>query len=197
MRYSRFTFAENTITNLPKVVKAKFLGSDGLCFSTICKFGNFKNPFATITSLSVLYLSFRRLFCWYKRKKWFLGTMAAAQEDECRWVRFEMILTMRGIYINFNLNLLTKFTWSSRSTKFKNILQWNISQMITKTIPISTKIATRVIPHQNGAKFLRFQHDPSHNLTKVSQVVTTYKIRQPWKIQLNILYGSGQITLQN
>ena len=74
--------------------------------------------------------------------------MAAAQEDECRWVRFEMILTMRGIYINFNLNLLTKFTWSSRSTKFKNILQWNISQMITKTIPISTKIATRVIPHQ-------------------------------------------------
>ena len=45
------------------------------------------------------------------------------------------------IYINFNLNPLIKFTSSSRSTKFKNILPWNISQMITKTIPISTRIA--------------------------------------------------------
>ena len=38
-----------------KVPRAKFLGSDGLyCFSSICKFGSFKNPFATITSLSEL-----------------------------------------------------------------------------------------------------------------------------------------------
>ena len=35
--------------------RAKFLGSDGLCFISICKFGSFKNPFATITSLSELY----------------------------------------------------------------------------------------------------------------------------------------------
>ena len=32
-RYSRFTFVEDTISNLPKIVRAKFLGSDGLfCF---------------------------------------------------------------------------------------------------------------------------------------------------------------------
>ena len=57
-----------------------------------------------------------------------------------RWVRFDLILTMRDMYINSNLNPLTKFTSSSRSTEFKDILPWNISQMITKTIPISTRI---------------------------------------------------------
>ena len=57
-----------------------------------------------------------------------------------RWVRLDLILTMRDIYINSNLNPLTKFTSSSRSTKFKDILPWNISQMITKTILMSTRI---------------------------------------------------------
>ena len=50
---------------------------------------------------------------------------------------------MRDIYINSNLNTLTKFTnssRSSRSTEFKEILPWNITQMIAKTAPISTRI---------------------------------------------------------
>ena len=55
------------------------------------------------------------------------------------------MLSMRDIYINFNLNQLTKFTSSSRSTKFEDILPWNISQMITKTIPISTKLVITVL----------------------------------------------------
>ena len=38
------------------------MGSNGsiFCFSSICQFGSFKNPFATITSLSELYFRFRR-----------------------------------------------------------------------------------------------------------------------------------------
>ena len=53
--YSRFTIVENTISNLPKVPRTKFLRSDGcFCFSSICKFGSFKNPFVTITSLPEL-----------------------------------------------------------------------------------------------------------------------------------------------
>ena len=53
--YGRFTFVENTISNLPEVTRAKFLRSNGLfCFISICKFGSLKNPFATITSLSEL-----------------------------------------------------------------------------------------------------------------------------------------------
>ena len=50
------------------------------------------------------------------------------------------ILTMRDININSNLNSLTKFTSSSRSTDFKDIFPWNISQIIMKTVPISTRI---------------------------------------------------------
>ena len=68
--YSRFTFVENTIGNSPKVSRAKFLGTDGLfCFTSICKFGSFKNPFAMITSLSELYLRIRRFFSLVQTKK--------------------------------------------------------------------------------------------------------------------------------
>ena len=57
-----------------------------------------------------------------------------------RWVRLDLVFSLRDIYMNSNLNPLTKFTSSTRSTKLKDILLWNISQMITKTIPISTRI---------------------------------------------------------
>ena len=36
-----------------------------------------------------------------------------------RWVRLDLILSMRDIYINSNLNPLTNFISSSRSTDFK------------------------------------------------------------------------------
>ena len=53
-RYSRFTFVENSIGNLPKVPRAKFLGSVKLyCFISICKFG----------SLSEVYFRLTALFC--------------------------------------------------------------------------------------------------------------------------------------
>ena len=53
-----------------KVLRANFLGSDGLfCFNSICKFGSFKNPFATITSLSELYFRFRRFILLVQTKK--------------------------------------------------------------------------------------------------------------------------------
>ena len=44
--------------------------SDGLfCFSSICKFGSFKNPFAMITSLSELYFRSRRFILLVQMKK--------------------------------------------------------------------------------------------------------------------------------
>ena len=55
-------------------------------------------------------------------------------------MRFDLILTMRDINIKSNLYSLTKFTTSGRSAEFEDILPWNFSQMITKTIPISTRI---------------------------------------------------------
>ena len=73
------------------------------------------------------------LFCWYKRKK--VISMNYDNSKSCwkpwRWVRLDLIPTMRDIYINSNLNPLTKFTSSSRSTEFKDIHPWDISQMIT------------------------------------------------------------------
>ena len=39
------------------------------CFSSVCKFGSFKNPFTMITSQSEIYFRFKDLFCWYKQKK--------------------------------------------------------------------------------------------------------------------------------
>ena len=80
------------------------------------------------------------LFCWYRQKSGFYELWQQHKLLITMEGRFDLILTMRDIYINSNLNLLTKLTSSSRSTEFKDILQWNISQMITKTIPISTRI---------------------------------------------------------
>ena len=39
------------------------------CFSSICKFGSFKNPFVMITSLSELYFRFRRFILLVQIKK--------------------------------------------------------------------------------------------------------------------------------
>ena len=71
-------------------------------------------------------------------------------------MRPDLILTMRDIHINSNLQPLKKFTSSSRSSAFKDILPWNISQMITKTVPISTRI---VISYQrwNRASWWEFE----------------------------------------
>ena len=52
----------------------------------------------------------------------------------------DLIFTLWDIYRYYNLNTFTEFTSSSKSIKFKDILPWNISQMITKTAPISTRI---------------------------------------------------------
>ena len=54
----------------------------------------------------------------------------------------EEVTVVRGstVYVNSNLNIFTKLTSRKRSTEFKDILPWNISQMIKKTIPISARI---------------------------------------------------------
>ena len=112
------------------------------CFISICTFVSFKNTMETITSLSKLYFRFRRLILLAQTKE--VISMNYGSSTSCwkpwRWVRFDLILTMRDIYINSNLNPLTKFTSSSRNTWFKDLVPWNISQMITKTILISTRI---------------------------------------------------------
>ena len=94
-----------------------------------------------ITRLSELYF---RIFIMLVQTKKVMsmnhGSSSTRSWKPWRWVKLDLILTMRNIYINSNLNLLTKFTSNSRSTEFKDILPWNISQMITKIVPIITRI---------------------------------------------------------
>ena len=142
-RYSRFTFVENTVGNSPKVPRTKPLGSDGLFrFISICKFDSFKNPFAMITNLSELYFRFRRFILLVKTKKVISMNYGSSKGSwkPWRWITLHLILMMQDIYIDSNLNPITKFTSSSRGTEFKDILPWNISQLIPKTVPINTRI---------------------------------------------------------
>ena len=99
-----------------------------------------QEPFPTVSSLSELSFRFRFILLVQTKKVISMNYDSSTNSwKPCRWMRLDLILTMR-IYLNSKLNLLTKFTSNSRSTKFKDILPWNISQMIIKTIPISTRI---------------------------------------------------------
>ena len=87
-----------------------------------------------ITSLSDLYFRLIRFILLLKTKKVISLSYRSGTSSwkQWRWVRLDLTFTMRDIYINSNPNLLATFT-SSRSTEFKDILSWNISQMITTT----------------------------------------------------------------
>ena len=62
---------------------------------------------------------------------------------------------MRDIYINSNLDPLTKFSTSSSSIKLKNILPQNTSQIISKTIPVSTGIVKWASPFEFEEKSMK------------------------------------------
>ena len=130
-------------SNLWEVQGMRFLAKDGLfCFIIICNFGSFKNPFSLIAIMSEFYFRFRRFFLLVQTKEVISTNHGSSIScwKPMRGLRFDMLLTMQDIDINFNLSLLTKFTSSSRGTAFKHILPRNISQMITKAIPICLKI---------------------------------------------------------
>ena len=104
-KYTRLTFVENNISKLPKSQEPSF--------------------WEVTDSVLVAYASFAasRAFL-----QWLLAYLNFFSDSEdllikpWRWVRFDLILTMRDIYI------ISKY-----------ILPWNISQIITKTIPISMR----------------------------------------------------------
>ena len=114
---------------------------DSFCSSSIWMIGSFKNPFATITSLSKLYFRFRKFTLSTNKKSYFYEP----------WQQHKQLKTMEmsevwpdtyneGYIHQFQPEPTHKLTSNSRRTKLKDILQQNISQMITNTISISTKI---------------------------------------------------------
>ena len=104
-RYSRFNFVEKTISDLPKVTRAKFVGSNELfCFISICKFGSFNNPYASITSLSQLYFRSRRFTLLVQMEKVISVNYGSSTRSwkPWRWVRLDLIFSMGDIYIKSN-----------------------------------------------------------------------------------------------
>ena len=117
-----------------------------------------------ITSLSELYLRIRRFIFLIQMKKVISMNYGSSTSS--------LLYSMRDIYINSKLNPLAKFTNSSRSTKFKDILPWNISQMIRKTIPIRTRIvrsyAMKLGNLMESQWKLRQQHDQNFPMEEKS-----------------------------
>ena len=147
------------------------------CFISICKFGSFKNPFATITSLSELYFRIRRFMLLLQTKKVISMNYGSSTSSwkPWRWERLNPIFTMRGICINSNLKPLTKCTSGSRSTKFKYILPWNISHIITKTIPTKSN-STNQQDHTN-------QDKNSHMLCDETGYPVSSLLEIQWKLR--------------
>ena len=114
---------------------------DSFFFISLCKFGSFKNPSATITSLPELYFRIRRFILLVQMKNVISMNYDSSRNTwkPWRWVRLDLIFSMRDIYTNPNLDLYPKFT-SSRSSEFKDIFPWSISEKIMKTFPISMRI---------------------------------------------------------
>ena len=162
---------KNTISNSRKVPSAKFRGNDRLSFFiNIWQFGSFKNPIATITSQSELYFRFRRFILLVQAKKVISMNYGSSKSSwkPWRWVRLDLLLTMRVIYINSNLDSLTKFTSSSWSTELKDIFPWSISQMITKTIAISMTIVIMLYNERGLSDLSLMENQWDNNMIRVS-----------------------------
>ena len=80
------------------------------------------------------------------------------------WMRLDLMFAMRDIYTNFNLAPLLKLSSSSRIIKLKYNLQWNMSQLITKTVPIKTTIAISCVVKKLNPLWVwrTFSKDKSH-----------------------------------
>ena len=160
--YSRFTFTENTIGNLPKVTRAKFPESNLLfSFISIYKFGSFKNPFAMITSLSELYFRIIRFILLVQKEKMVSVNYGSSTRSwkPWRWMRLDLIFSMRDIYINSNPNLLAKFT---------GIHQHKNSHKLCDEIDSSFWISWKVNGNWDNNIFRNFQWRQSHCRTNTS-----------------------------
>ena len=102
---------------------------------------------------------------------------------------------MRDIYINSNLKPLTKFTSSSRSTEFKDILPWSISQMISKIIPnqhensLHNETGHPVLSLWEIQWKLRQQHDQNFPIGRkaiVAQILASEEINKSKRAGLRV-----------
>ena len=109
-------------------------------------------------------------------------------------MRHDLISTVRYIYINSNLNPLTKLFSSKGSTKFEDILSWNISQMIRNTVTISTGIVISYMTKQGihleideSQWNLRQQHEfPNGGKANVEQILESEERKKSKRARLRV-----------
>ena len=150
-----------------------------------------KNPFATITSLPELYFRFTRIILLVKmKKKGFLWTMAAAQATENHGDELSLTWYLRwGIYTSIPTRTHSQNSIAAaEASEFKDILSSNISQMITKIIPIRTRIdvtteTTTWSEFPNGGKAIVKQ-------ILLSEEINESKRAGLWKSQSRIKVGN-------
>ena len=120
----------------------KLLGSDRLFLLAYARLTDSKTLLWWLQVCLNFTLNSEDLFCWFKWKKMIYISYGSRTSSwkPLRSVRLDLTFMMKDIYIISFLKPFTKFTSSTRNTKFKDILLWSISQLITKTIPISTRI---------------------------------------------------------
>ena len=138
------------------------------CFISICNFGSFKNPFATITGLPELCFRFSKFTLLVNTKKAISINYGSSTSSWKLWrlVRLDLIHMLRDIFINFNLNPLTKFISSSRSTNFK------------KRYPLIEHLSNdhgdRPNQHENSHKL---RNETGHSVSSLME--SQWKLRQP------------------
>ena len=97
-------------------------------------------------------------------------------------------------YIHQYINSLTKFTGSSRCTEFKDILPWNIYQMITKTVPISTRIIISYAMKRSIPLWIRWKV----NGNWANSMIRIFQWNQNWdqNDQVSQLFSRGKAILE-
>ena len=110
-------------------------------------------------------LNFRRFFLLAQMKKVismnYGSSTSSWKPKTLRWMRLDLILTMSYKNINSILNPLKKITSSSWRTKSKDILPWNISQMIIKMEQSAVKLAEDAFNPEILDEFVKVLKYPS------------------------------------
>ena len=96
-------------------------------------------------------------------------------------------------------DLITIFTSSSRSTEFKDILLWNFSHLLTKTIPISMRIVTSYAMKTETTTWLEFSNREKAIVGQIllSEERNKYKRAGLWELQSEIQVGKLTIWVRS
>ena len=167
-KYCRFTFVKNTIGNSPNIPRGFWEVMDSFVLLACASLA------ASITLLQWLITCIdftsdsQDSICWCKWSKAVSLNYGSSTSSWKPWrlTRLDLILMMRDIYIS---------PTRTQSKQRVDILSRNISQMIRKTVPVSTTIVVSYAIKQGTPLWIR-AWDSSRKVNHLSKVVWDKKI---------------------